>query len=358
MLRNVLLSSIVIAGGLIVSSIFFIKQTDADSVVVTTSIVVTVCGNSIVETGEQCDDGNAVSGDGCSSSCQDEGPVCGNSVVETGEQCDDGNGLSGDGCSATCQTEAAPPSGGGGGGPAIQPEIPTSVVLKGKAYPDSLITVLKDGVIVKSEIANAEADFEIEITGITEGVYTFGLWAGTGSGEKSLTFSFTTLILKNTRTTIGGIFLAPIISIDRTNVVRGDAVTFLGQTAPSSTIDIHVSSAHEIIRQTTADSGGLWSYIFDTQPLEEGTHSGKAKSSSPEGLLSGFSRIVNFSVGTTREEDGICQFGDLNNDGRVDLVDFSIMMFHWNGADECADLNNDGSVSIIDFSILLYWWTG
>lgn len=32
-------------------------------------------------------------------------PVCGNTVIEAGEQCDDGNTMSGDGCSATCQTE-------------------------------------------------------------------------------------------------------------------------------------------------------------------------------------------------------------------------------------------------------------
>lgn len=34
-------------------------------------------------------------------------PVCGNGVVEAGEQCDDGNTLSGDGCSATCTIEVA-----------------------------------------------------------------------------------------------------------------------------------------------------------------------------------------------------------------------------------------------------------
>jgi len=33
------------------------------------------------------------------------GPVCGNNIVETGETCDDGNTVSGDGCSSTCQTE-------------------------------------------------------------------------------------------------------------------------------------------------------------------------------------------------------------------------------------------------------------
>ncbi len=33
------------------------------------------CGNSLVEAGEQCDDGNTSNGDGCSSSCQDEAPL-------------------------------------------------------------------------------------------------------------------------------------------------------------------------------------------------------------------------------------------------------------------------------------------
>lgn len=35
-----------------------------------------VCGNSIVQSGEECDDGNAASGDGCSSTCQFEDKLC------------------------------------------------------------------------------------------------------------------------------------------------------------------------------------------------------------------------------------------------------------------------------------------
>ncbi len=61
------------------------------------------CGNGVLETGEQCDDGNTLSGDGCSASCRLE--VCGNRILDPGEQCDDGNTVSGDGCSATCQRE-------------------------------------------------------------------------------------------------------------------------------------------------------------------------------------------------------------------------------------------------------------
>ena len=65
-----------------------------------------VCGNSIVEYLEQCDDGNTTALDGCSATCQLENPVCGNGAVESGEQCDDNNTNSGDGCDASCQSEA------------------------------------------------------------------------------------------------------------------------------------------------------------------------------------------------------------------------------------------------------------
>lgn len=34
------------------------------------------------------------------------GPICGNAIIESGEQCDDGNTANGDGCSSTCQNEA------------------------------------------------------------------------------------------------------------------------------------------------------------------------------------------------------------------------------------------------------------
>jgi cysteine-rich repeat protein len=64
-----------------------------------------VCGNGVIEAGEQCDDGNTANGDGCSSTCAIE-PVCGNGIVQAGEECDDGNTTSGDGCSSTCQLEA------------------------------------------------------------------------------------------------------------------------------------------------------------------------------------------------------------------------------------------------------------
>ena len=63
-----------------------------------------VCGNGSIETGEECDDGNVVSGDGCSSSCQLE-LGCGNGTLDANEECDDNNTVSGDCCSSSCEIE-------------------------------------------------------------------------------------------------------------------------------------------------------------------------------------------------------------------------------------------------------------
>lgn len=64
------------------------------------------CGNSRLDPGEQCDDGNKDTGDGCSPCCLYE--RCGNSIIDPREQCDDGNVNNGDGCDDCCKTEAAP----------------------------------------------------------------------------------------------------------------------------------------------------------------------------------------------------------------------------------------------------------
>jgi chitodextrinase len=50
--------------------------------------------------------------------------------------------------------------------------------------------------------------------------------------------------------------------------------------------------------------------------------------------------------------------GDANGDGKVNILDASIIGLKWNSnpADPCADLNNDGKVNIMDASIIGLNW--
>lgn len=65
-----------------------------------------VCGNGVVDPGEDCDDGDNDDSNSCSSSCRPV--VCGNGIIDGNEECDDGNRISGDGCSHYCEREICP----------------------------------------------------------------------------------------------------------------------------------------------------------------------------------------------------------------------------------------------------------
>jgi cysteine-rich repeat protein len=61
-----------------------------------------ICGDEELYGPEQCDEGsaNANEPDACRTNCLL--PTCGDGILDTGESCDDGNSINGDGCESTC----------------------------------------------------------------------------------------------------------------------------------------------------------------------------------------------------------------------------------------------------------------
>lgn len=52
---------------------------------------------------------------------------------------------------------------------------------------------------------------------------------------------------------------------------------------------------------------------------------------------------------------------DFNKDGRVDFIDFSILLYYFDKTGSVIvpfDLNDDGIVDVVDISIFMYYWDG
>ncbi len=313
---------------------------------------------------------------------------CGDGLIGVGEQCDSGN-LNGASCTtqgfasgtlsctASCTFNttacvAAGPGGGGGGGggggpPAMPPGIPnTNVVFSGRAYPLSRVTVLKDGQIAVTTIAGPDSNFSVTISNLSTGNYTFAVYGEDNQNLRSSLFTFPIFITGGVTTKIGGIFIAPTIAVDKSQVKRGDNIAIFGQSTPSSEITVSVHSEEEFFIKKTSDATGAYLVNFDSSVLEMGQHSTKSKAAAL-GEISSFGKIVGFIVGTENilAKPDASKRADLNADKRVNLVDFSIAAYWYRRPlvgpfkdIEANFLNGDGKIDLIDFSIIAFNWTG
>ncbi len=252
--------------------------------------------------------------------------------------------------------------GGGGGGGGIS--LTTQAVFRGKAYPGSKVSLLKDGELVAEVPAGPDANFEISISGLSSGSYVFGVYSEDNRKIRSVTHTFPVLITRGITTVISGIFLPPTIAVDKSQVKRGDVITFFGTTIPDAEVKVFVHSETEIIKKVSSDSSGVWLAKLDTSDLEYGEHMAKARASTDEDI-SEYSDVLAFKVGNVSvlvSDDHKTPKGDINKDGRVNLVDFSIAAFWYkkrvNSESKKADINGDGVVDLKDFSIMAYYWTG
>lgn len=253
--------------------------------------------------------------------------------------------------------------GGGSGGVILTNANVDSAIFKGLAYPGSIISLLKNGVIVAEVPASPIGTFEIKIQNVPSGTYTFGIRAEDSQRLRSSTQIFSVFITQGITVTIEGIFIAPTITTDKTEVKRGDPLTLFGSAAPNAKITVVVNSFTELIKRAVSSANGFWLYKLDTLELELGDHEGKARAITSDDI-SLFSDSTSFKVGTTNTERKISLRGnrrcDINQDGRVNLLDFSILAFWYKraGFPNKVDLNSDNRVDLSDVSILAYCWTG
>lgn len=236
------------------------------------------------------------------------------------------------------------------------------VIISGYAYPNSAVGILVDGNFFETVKANSSGVYSITLDEIARGVYTFGVYAEGDNKIKSSTFSTSFTVTGARTSALGNINVSPSILVSPDPVDPGQALTVSGYSLPNASVTIqngrlNTNSPKEY--QAVSDSQGRWSTTIDTTGFSVDTYQIRAKAVQTGGASTHYSDHVFYGVGQSAD---VPLDADLNRDGKINLIDFSILLYWWNTAggdsDPPADINRDGKVSLTDFSILLFNWTG
>jgi hypothetical protein len=262
---------------------------------------------------------------------------------------------------------------------AIVPEKPplppadTVVILQGISYPSATLTIRQDGILLVQITTDAQARFNVSAI-VQPGAHTYTIFGADSNGTIGKESNFALTLSEGTTTTISGIFLGPTITIDKTVIGSGETATLTGTTAPNSEVNVTLTSTQGVsataggprtaVQIASADGNGRWLQLYDANDLVVGPYTAHAQAIEPiSRSVSEFSHTVSFEVTGSGQPDQCTGkvVADINCDGAVNLVDFSILLFYWessNPANPRADINTDGIVNIIDFSIMMFYWTG
>jgi hypothetical protein len=257
---------------------------------------------------------------------------------------------------------------GGSGSSASGDKLPQAdVAISGWAYPGATVTFLRDGTIVDTEGSGSGGAFEHTTEGLDRGSYTFGIYATDSRGVRSATFSTTLWLRAETLNTISNVMLPPTLTVPNNSVNPGETLAVSGYSTPGSTVTTFLRpklaevSTADVVSTTSVSTNGSWSLSIPTTGLTTGTYELIAQAEMDGGEVESDKSIrKTIGIGVdVSEADGDCiSIGDLNCDGYVNLVDFSILLFNWNTSNAVADINRDGFVSLPDFSVMLFNWTG
>jgi hypothetical protein len=258
--------------------------------------------------------------------------------------------------------------GGGGGGYSYSPTpiiSQTSAIFKGFAYPLSKVSLLENGQTVAVTEAGNDAVFEVDLSDLASGTYTFGVSAVDPAGNRSALQTFQISVTPGATTIVSGIFFPPTINENLISVKQGTSLHVFGYTVPTTTVTLIVHSSDPIVATTVSDNVGAWFYDIPTDDLALGDHVVMARAANGEGAVTDDSVSMGFRVGSQNVpvpsgEPACPAHGDLNGDCRVNLIDFSIMAYWYGRPNPPAYVLLDGTnaVDLTDFSILAYYWTG
>lgn len=251
-----------------------------------------------------------------------------------------------------CIAPPASSSGGGGGSALPLPNLRVS----GKAYPGAQIILveksLRGDTLIRQEVpVSANGDFEIVNPGILFDQYTYSLIVKDKEGRQTQTKVYNIDFVNNIWVVIKDFLVSPTISLARSIVTKGDFIKVVGYASVNNKIKIELDN--DAIYETSANEKGEYQLLINTASLPLGSHTIRANQTDlAVNKESDFSLTAGFLVSNSTVPQA-----DFNNDGKVDIKDWSIFLARWTQGGEAdkklMDLNSDAKLDISDLGIFL-----
>ncbi len=234
-----------------------------------------------------------------------------------------------------------------------------SVRLSGYSAPGTFITITENGTVIGTDTAGIAGLFSKYLTGIAPGLHTFTVF---GVDQSSLTTSLmditaTTPIYQET--SITDLLLSPTIQLSASSINQGDPLISYGSSIINGNLSIF-TEPHMRTYYATASATGIWDYtLTNSNEYIPGDYHMYSLVQNSIGSQSNFSNALQFTVVSQQGgSNPTCDIseGDLNCDGSINLLDFSILMYYWGSTNPVSDIDVDGVVNLVDFSIMMYFW--
>jgi len=257
--------------------------------------------------------------------------------------------------------DTIPPETSGLGGSGVINIPKTSVRFSGEAYPGATVIVSKNGEIVTTVKASNDGLFSVTLEEKYDSTILYSLSARDIANNKSLLINYPMVVFAGYLTYLSGILFPPTITLDKMQVRLGDFLTVGGYALPGRELQIVIENQDKKTNKTftlVSPDGGRYNITLPLMNLPTGNYSVYVKYSNDLRI----SKLIKFLIGDMNiksSDTSLNISGDCNADGRINLVDFSVLAFWYKKSNPpiCVDTNSDHLVDLTDFSILAFYWT-
>ncbi|MDO8521395.1 MAG: hypothetical protein Q7S52_04725 [bacterium] len=252
-----------------------------------------------------------------------------------------------------------PPAGGSSNAGGSNYSTLSSAYFYGQAYQGGTVKLLArsevagvyESILPTSATVDQDGKFQIRVQDFLQASYFFAIQAIDKDGRESRILPVVSEFLPlGSNLIVKDILVPPTTEVPLSVITEGQPIKILGYAAPGSVVEASIDNIPW--GQMVSSVSGFYEFATTTSLLTLADHTIKARYTLSSGMVSDFSleRVFRISSDTFLKTD-------LNNDGVIDISDWSIFLFRWGETDTALkstiDFNGDGLVDISDYSIFL-----